>query len=265
MLLNFVVSSPRECTRYAQAQAFADRYGYGFSDGQAPETVGYTLRFDDETVNLCQRQGKKTIFSQVDFVGGPKAHRRKFGGGKGQAIAKAVGLNKTKQLTVLDATAGMGGDAFVLASLGCEVTLVERSPVVRALLADGISRALASDDEELQVIVARMHLIEGDSIDYLQRLEPASFNVVYLDPMFPQRKKSAEVKKEMQFFHDIVGDDADADSLLSPALNIAENRVVVKRPKVAPYLAAHEPGYQLLGKANRFDIYPLKAFGRHLF
>ncbi|WP_075186737.1 class I SAM-dependent methyltransferase [Teredinibacter haidensis] len=245
------------------AVAFARENGFEFfCDGEGTRAE-YELVFGEDTICLRHKMGKKTVSSYVDFAEGAQSHRRKYGGGKGQSIAKAVGLNKARGIRVLDATAGMGGDAFVLASLGCSITMVERSPVVRMLLQDGLRRArlFAEDgDAELLEIVDRMTLLEGDSLALLAQKGLERPQVVYLDPMFPQRRKSAEVKKEMQFFHDVVGSDNDADGLLEPALALAENRVVVKRPKVAPFLAAREPGYQLLGKSNRFDIYPLKAF-----
>ena len=225
----------------------------------------------------------------VDFVGGAVAHRRKFGGGKSQSIVKAVGVpDAGRQLSVLDATAGLGRDAFVLATMGCKVTLVERSPVVRALLADGLMRA--QNDPEVGEIASRMTLIHGQSQDVMQDLlsqkslfeeqtslpeeqtplseqqtslpEDQKFDVVYLDPMFPHRDKSAAVKKEMVVFQTLLGPDLDADALLEPALGLARHRVVVKRPKKAPDLAEQEPGYRLEGKSGRFDIYPLKSFSK---
>ena len=187
----------------------------------------------------------------VDFASGAVDHRRKFGGGKGQDIAKAVGLNKRSDLSVLDATAGLGRDAFVLASLGCQVVLHERVEFVRALLKDGLYRAELAQD--IRDIVARMRLSDGTLFDY-DAAEIA--DVVYLDPMFPHNdKSSAAVKKEMSFFRDLVGFDDDADALLPQALELARYRVVVKRPKGAPYLAALEPTYRLDGKSGRFDVY----------
>lgn len=247
----------------SEAISFAVQQGLPLCASVDQANTPYALIYADNGIVLAKRSGKKWIETQVDFVTGAKAHRRKFGGGNGQAIAKAVGLNKASQLRVIDATAGMGGDAFVLATLGCHVTMIERSPVVRLLLEDGLARGLnhaESEDEELFDILKRMHLVYGDSHAELDKIKNEHAQVVYLDPMFPERKKSAEVKKDMRFFHDIVGSDIDAEGLLSVALEKAVNRVVVKRPKIAPYLGGVEPGYQLLGKAGRFDIYPKKAF-----
>ncbi len=197
----------------------------------------------------------------VDFVSGAVAHRRKFGGGKSQSIVKAVGVTDAKrQLSVLDATAGLGRDAFVLATLGCQVTMIERSPIVRLLLEDGLSRA--AGDADVGEIVSRMTLLAGSSHDHMAKLvqDWQTFDVVYLDPMFPHRDKSAAVKKEMVLFQSLLGPDRDADGLLAPALELAEHRVVVKRPRKAPDLNEQEPGYRLEGKSGRFDIYPLKRF-----
>ena len=218
------------------------------------------LGFVDDVLCL-RRAGDKEKPVAVDFVGGKAGHRRKFGGGKGQDIAKAVGLNKGVTPHVLDGTGGLGRDAFVLASLGCTVTLIERSPVIAALLQDGIDRATL--DPEVGVIARRMSLINEDSRLAMQSMAEAGklFDVVYLDPMFPHREKSALVKKEMRIFQDLLSGDPDADELLEPAESLAEYRVVVKRPKMAPDLAAKEPTYRLEGKACRYDIHAFKAFG----
>lgn len=130
---------------------------------------------------------------------------------------------------MVDATAGLGQDAFVLASLGCRVTLFERNPVIHALLADGLARAAMNVD--CAAIVERMRLLEGSSIEWLAQSEIEAADVVYLDPMFPHRDKSALVKKEMQVFRTIVGDDEDSGQLLASALEHARYRVVVKRPR----------------------------------
>lgn len=188
----------------------------------------------------------------VDFASGSATYRRKFGGGKAEGIAKAVGLHKKAGLTVIDATAGLGRDAFVLASLGAEVTMVERHPMVAALLWDGLRRAEL--DPQLQSwLPDRMQLVFQAATSALTDL-PAP-DVVYLDPMFPSREKSALVKKEMQAFHQLVGTDPDADALWSVAFAVAQKRVVVKRPSYAEFLAGQTPTMSIEGKNNRFDVY----------
>jgi 16S rRNA (guanine1516-N2)-methyltransferase len=195
----------------------------------------------------------------VDFASDALTFRRLHGGGKKEAIAKAIGLKGKANLRVLDATAGLGRDAFVLASLGCVVDMIERSPVVAALLQDGLDRA-KSDNQLGYWIPNHMHLFHGVAVNLLQSWQdtkPASErpDVVYLDPMFPHRKKNAAVKKEMRLFQQLLGPDEDADLLLEPALAVAKNRVVVKRPSGAPFLAGKKPQIEMLGKANRFDVY----------
>lgn len=196
---------------------------------------------------------------QVDFASGKAAHRRQFGGGKGQLIAKAVGFSSGVKPSVVDVTAGLGGDAFVLAGLGCEMLMLERHPVVAALLQDGLDRAAC--DPEAADVISRMQLKAGNSIDTLaQAVEKTGFNpqVVYVDPMFPSREKSAQVKKEMKLFHHLVGMDMDDNKLLETALSVATHRVVVKRPRKAPVIDGPSPTYTLEGKSSRYDIYAKK-------
>jgi 16S rRNA (guanine1516-N2)-methyltransferase len=221
----------------------------------------YLLNISESGLSLVPSADKGYGPISCDFAGGAHSHRRRFGGGNGQAIAKAIGVSGKFSPQVLDLTAGLGGDSFVLASLGSTVTMLERNPIVHSLLADGLSRAelSAEDDSDLGAIMARITLIEANSADYLQQgSDSLSADVVYLDPMFPERKKSAKVKKQMQAFHAIVGTDPDADKLLSLALDVANYRVVVKRPTGADYLANSKPSYSLEGKSTRYDIYTLK-------
>lgn len=194
---------------------------------------------------------------RVDFVGGVVAHRRLFGGGNGQMIARAVGIQPGVRPLLVDATAGLGRDAFVLARLGCAVTLIERQPLIAALLEDGLRRAVV--DPVAGPIVTQMRLLCGNAIDLLGVWDGEPPQVIYLDPMFPPRGKSALMKKEMRLFRPLAGADDDAPALLAAALALATHRVVVKRPRKAPAIAGEPPGYTLEGKSSRFDIYPKKA------
>lgn len=190
----------------------------------------------------------------VDFVEGTMAHRRKFGGGRGEAVAKAVGIKKDYLPDVVDATAGLGRDAFVLASIGCKVRMVERHPVVAALLEDGLKRAYLDPDIG-KWMQERMTLIHASSAQALTEITPAP-DVVYLDPMYPHKAKSALVKKEMRVFQSLVGADEDADALLEPAMTLAKKRVVVKRPDYAEPLNNQPAHANVTTKNHRFDIYP---------
>lgn len=236
------------------AAALAQRLGVPLTmDSVSVPDEGFVLLLDEQGLALQQLGKKAPGPIRVDFEGGAAAHRRKFGGGSGQMIAKAVGVKVSRPLQVFDATAGLGKDAFVLASLGCVVTLSERNPVVAELLADGLQRARRSDDAELRDIAQRMRLATGDSLTGLN--SGRATDIVYLDPMFPDRSKSANVKKDMAAFHQVVGKDEDADGLLPLALAAARYRVVVKRPRKAPFLNEQAPAYQLSGKTSRYDIY----------
>lgn len=216
------------------------------------DALGWYLCWNGEALVLRHTELPKQGDVLVDFCSGTAAWRRKHGGGKSEAIAKAVGLNKKSGLTVVDATAGLGRDALVLASCGAKVTLVERNPAVAALLADGLRRAAVHPDTA-DWLPERMQLVFAPSQQALTEL-PAP-DVVYLDPMFPAREKSALVKKEMQAFHQVVGSDQDADALWPLAWQLAQKRVVVKRPGYAEFLAGQKPTMQVEGKNNRFDVY----------
>jgi len=220
----------------------------------------FSLIWTGERLELKKRDEPKLGRIFVDWIAGSVAHRRKFGGGKGQSIAKAVGLNKGVTPSILDATAGLGRDSFVFASLGCHVQMVERHPVVAALLDDGLKRA--SENTEIGAWVKeRVELLHASSLETLTDLslddDYKKPDVVYLDPMYPhaENKKSALIKKEMRVFQHLVGSDSDADSLFKPALNLAGKRVVVKRPDYAIYLGNSEPTMSIKTKKNRFDVY----------
>jgi len=233
-----------------KAQKLREKWGF-----LSRQSDGFQLRLLPGYLALEQKNKPEQGLVFVDFVSGATAHRRKYGGGKGQAIAKAMGLKGNTDLEVIDATAGLGRDGFVLASLGCNVTLVERSPVAAALLEDGLDRAYL-DHEIGAWMQQRMRLFFASSVDYLKE---NSCDVVYLDPMFPHKKKSALVKKEMRVFQGVVGADLDADDLLEAALESAKYRVVVKRPDYAPFLNDKKPSMSIKTKKNRFDVYVKQA------
>ena len=218
--------------------------------------AGFLLQSDETGLSLLEA-GSRVGPLRVDFLGGAVAHRRQFGGGTGQMLAKAIGIRPGVRPTVLDATAGMGRDAFVLAQLGCVVTMVERQPVIAALLEDGMRRA--RDDAEVALIIARMRLFCGDAIARMRGWQGEAPQVIYLDPMFPERDKSALVKKEMRFFRALAGADDDAPLLLDAAWQLASHRVVVKRPRKAAAIDGPALSYQLEGKSSRFDVYAKKA------
>jgi 16S rRNA (guanine1516-N2)-methyltransferase len=191
---------------------------------------------------------------RVDFVSGAVAHRLKFGGGRGQALAKAMGLRAGKTPMIVDATAGLGRDAFLLASLGAQVTLIERSPQMHALLVQGMQRA-KDEGGEFSDIIGRMTLLQGDAKDLLPEL---SGEAILIDPMHPRRKNSALVKRELRQVREIVGSDDDAAELVRVALKHARSRVVLKWPaKADPIVGIRACSHQILGKSTRYDVFML--------
>ncbi len=211
----------------------------------------YLLRLTEAHLQL-EQPNTRIGAVYADFVGGKAGHRFRHGGGRGQLIARAVGLSKGRTPRVLDLTAGLGRDAFVLASLGCSVEMVERSPIVAALLEDGLQRA--ADESAVVGIIARMMLVEADAADYLQRVNLLP-DVCYIDPMYPHSRKSALPGKEMLLFRSVVGEDQDSGELLGLAQRVARKRVVVKRPRKAVFLNDAPPDFQIRGKSTRYDIY----------
>lgn len=238
-----------------ELKANADRLAERLELPVHESSAGLQLLYSNNTLQLVDHRPKAAGAVYVDFVSGKAAHRRQHGGGRGQTIAKAIGLKGGINPSVLDCTAGMGRDAFVLASLGCAVTMLERAPVTHALLEDALRRA--ETDAETYAITQHMQLSSLSALDYLQQGKN-DCEVIYMDPMYPHREKSALVKKEMRIFRELVGDDLDADRLLEAALDAKPARVVVKRPKGAPHLNDQKPSATVESKNTRYDIYPFR-------
>jgi 16S rRNA (guanine1516-N2)-methyltransferase len=188
----------------------------------------------------------------IDFVVGAVGYRLRSGEGRGQALLKAVGFGKGVVPNVVDATAGLGRDAFLLASFGAQVSLIERSGEMHARLSDAMARAKAEGGRYAEII-ARMTLLHGDSIALLPGLAP---DVVLVDPMHPPRHNSALVKKEMRILREMVGTDPDQAELMQVALACAKKRVVLKWPLRAKSMQGiRQPSHQILGKNTRYDVF----------
>ncbi len=189
----------------------------------------------------------------VDFNQGKSAYRLKHQGKGKLPISKACGIKHGKRPAIIDATAGLGQDAFVLAGLGCKMLCIEQQPVLAALLADGLARA-GRGDQKIREIAERMTLITGKAEEALASKKT---DVVYLDPMYPhqQTNRQAKVNKGMQLFRAFPGTSSNESALIQIALQVATDRVVVKRPAWASPLAMYQPTYQVLSKKHRFDVY----------
>ena len=189
---------------------------------------------------------------KCSFIEGPILHRLKYGRGRGQNLARAVGMKFNKNKNIIDATAGLGYDSFILASLGAKVTLIERSQKMHEILKKGIDEGI-SFGGEIEKIINRMELLFGDSKDILPKLTP---EVIMIDTMYKDRKKTALVKNNMRLVREIVGPDCDNIELLKVALNCAKNRVVLKQPRYAePIKEIRKYSHQILGKTIRYDIF----------
>jgi 16S rRNA (guanine1516-N2)-methyltransferase len=189
---------------------------------------------------------------KCSFIEGAILHRLKYGKGRGQNLAKAVGMKSNKNRTIVDATAGLGYDSFILASLGANVTLIERSEKIHKLLQEGINEAKEYGGH-ISSIVNRMDLIFGDSKIIIPKLSP---EVILVDTMYNERKKSALVKNNMRLVREIVGSDLDQIELIKIALECTKNRVVVKQPRYTePNDEIRKYSHQILGKTVRYDVY----------
>ena len=223
---------------------------------QSPTKTDFLLGWQQNRLSLFSNP--KTAIN-IDFCSGKLQHRLKFGGGKGQPLAKAVGFHKYPHFSIIDATAGLAGDSFVFASLMAKTQnsghlhLIEQHPLIAYLIEDALIRGQACPHTDIQTLIQKMQLHPGSAIVQIPKLPPAE--VIYLDPMYPEKKKKAAVKKGMQTLQKLVGSDQNSEQLLQIALNHALKRVVVKRPKGAPPLKGPSPHATIHSPNTRYDLY----------
>jgi 16S rRNA (guanine1516-N2)-methyltransferase len=230
-----------------QAKVLAQQLGMEFVANSTAD-VDLILAYGKYGLELCDIRDRRTRPVCIDFTKvdvrpySPNLSRR-------QPLARAMGK---KNKSIIDATAGLGQDAFLLAALGFQVSAIERNAVLAALLQDALSRA-QKDTAEIRAPAGRLSVIYGDARKIIPGLAPA--DIIYLDPMFPpKRSKSALARKEMRILRDLVGEDVDAWQLFEVAKAHARNRVVVKRPQHAKPLVSG-PDFALSGKLVRYDVY----------
>ena len=227
-----------------RAERLAARLSAPVVSGAAPDEGALLLRVDARGLSLAG-EGMELRPDFADCM----ARLKPANLGR-ELLVRAVRVKGVPAPHVVDATAGLGDDALLLAAAGCRVTMFERDPVIAALLDDALARA--REDPRLAGIAARMELAEGDSVTGLRSLaEPP--DVVYLDPMFPGRTKSAAVKKKFQLLHRLERPCGDEGALMDAARAARPRKIVVKRPAKGPYLAGVKPSHSLAGKAVRFD------------
>lgn len=237
-----------EQKHFNRAQALAEKLRIPFCGPTPAEGISFYLRVGEELSLELLVEGDLISFF-IDYGSG-RVHTRRTSGK--QILLKAIGGAGKK---VLDATAGLGRDAFVLASLGCLVTALEKSAVLGELVMDGLKRC--EEDENLKRISSRLKFIVGESSDYIDKSEVDDFDVLYIDPMYPKNQKSAKPKKEMmilqEFFKSEPGEEFGARQILDKGIKKVK-RVVVKRPLNGPELVSGV-NFKFKGTTTRFDVY----------
>jgi 16S rRNA (guanine1516-N2)-methyltransferase len=237
-----------------QVQRLAAHHGLVLSEAMLD--VDYHLLVEGDRISLRQLDGShKPLY--VEWVAGKIGYRSRHDLSLKQPLARAIGITHKDKPAILDATAGFGRDAWMLAALGCQVQMLERSPIMAVLLANGLQRAHAS---AAVTIAERLQLRCADAILYLkERAAQESWaEVVYLDPMYPHSAKSALPTKEMQLLRRLLGEDLDSSALLDAAMAYARRRVVVKRPRHGACIAGEEPDFAINSPNTRYDVYVIK-------
>ncbi len=210
---------------------------------------GFELSLSSTSTNL-------SLKSRLDFGQGRIGYRVAHAE-QNHLLARAVGLSGTTRRRVLDMTGGLGRDAYILASLGCELTVIERHPLIFALLENALQRACTTPVGAR--IAAHLHLRLGDSIEYLKSLgDTINFDVIYLDPMYPETSSTALVKKEMQLLRTLLpAEPNQTEKLLQAASASRVRRIVLKRPLHAPSLFT--PVGTIKARSTRYDLYTGKV------
>jgi len=219
---------------------------------EADTTVAY--RLVEESGRLClvensNPQAPGIAVEMPAFLLRPR-DRSELGA---QPLIKAAGKHV---VTIFDATAGLGQDSLLLATCGYQVTASEREPLIAALLEDGFARIQADPNMD-EKVRNNLRFLAGDAIRLLPQQNPRP-DAVYLDPMYPEKKKTALPKKELQMLRKVVGPDDDAEQLFDVAMQCATQRVIVKRPHYAPPLKP-SPSMSYQGKLVRFDVYLVRS------
>ncbi|MDO4621984.1 MAG: class I SAM-dependent methyltransferase [Eubacteriales bacterium] len=216
----------------------------------AVEKAGLRLEMQDDVLVLTD--GKLTVSGDFSKM----LPRLKQNNLQREMLVKAARIKSlSRPLRIVDATAGLGEDAILLAASGHQVCMFEYDPVIAALLKDALRRAALHP--QLSEIAARMRVLEGDSTKALPQMaalpEEERPDVVLLDPMFPERKKSGLIKKKFQLLQQLESPCSAEEELLQAAIAAEPLKIVIKRPAKGPYLAGRKPDYSLDGKAIRYD------------
>lgn len=213
--------------------------------GQKAEGADLVLRMNEDGLALVGGE----LVLRGDFT--RMLPRLRIGNLQRELLVRAAKVKKPEGIpTAVDATAGLGEDALLLAAAGFSVRLYEYDPVIAALLKDTLRRAL--EIPELAPIVGRMEVREENSLTALPQMTESP-DVILLDPMFPERQKSALIKKKFQLLQQLESPCAEEDALVHAAMEAHPRKIVIKRPLKGPNLAGIKPSHSLKGKAIRYD------------
>ena len=205
------------------------------------------LQYIDGKLTLCS--GDMNLYGDFSQL----IPRLKINNLNGEMLIKAAKLKGMDHTPIaVDMTAGLGEDAFLLAGAGCKVIMFEQDKVIASLLEDAIKRG--KEIVEIKEVMERMTLIKGDSIEGVKSLDIIP-DIVYLDPMFPQRQKSGLIKKKFQIIHELEKPCSNGSDLLNAAISTKAKKIIVKRPQKGENLVDIKPNYTISGKAIRYDVY----------
>lgn len=231
------------------ARSLANRRGFFLSSIKNAE-IRFWLVVGSKGISLEDTTRKIGALS-INFLSGTNLHRLRHSVGQREYLLRAIGQHK-QNASIVDATAGLAGDGFMLAARGFKVVLIEQNLAIATLLEDALNRAY-HDPEQGQRLRKNLNLKIGRAQAILDDMHRKP-DLIYLDPMYPKSNKSSLPTKSMQYLREIITPDAQSDLLVN-ALNNAQKRVVVKRPMTATYLQGMHPSHQVFGKTTRYDVY----------
>ena len=245
------IVTPASRAVQARAKSVAETLNLEFVAVTDDLDSGVALVIDTDRSWLQRLQRPRLGPVYIDFSSADMLYRRKSG--HNEPLGRAIGVKRDKRPRVFDATAGLGRDAFVLADLGCSVALSEQSVPLCYLLEQARELALMNASDKVVEAASRMRVLRGDS----RQQAVDGFDVIYVDPMFPERGKAAAVKKDLATVQALHSDSAsvnDPEGLLLWAMAQPVERVVIKRPAKAPVLGTVKPSHSITGKTVRFDV-----------
>jgi len=226
---------------------------YNYIYNNLPEVI---MEQSKEKPILIQKpEGLTLVSGDLSLLGdfSSMKSRLKPGNLNGEMLVRAARIKAPLNGSIpvaIDATAGLGEDSFLLAASGFKVYLFEKNETIAALLKDALERALK--DPDIAEAASRMIFVEGDSIAGMKSL-PERPDVVYLDPMFPERRKSGLIKKKFQLLQLLERPCDDEDGLINAAVAVSPAKIVIKRPAKAPVLGGIKPSYTISGNSIRYD------------